>query len=165
MVGALVLLVSAMPALSGERLVKEQKIKAAYLFNFTKYIEWPDKDGSGQAARVAICINDFPPFLDFLTDLVTGRRVGRSQAAVEVYSLDQSSACDIIFSHHAFDPPPSEHNGALIVADSGSIDVPGAAIVFFVEENRVRFFFQQDNLVQLNVLVSSELRKLARSGA
>lgn len=149
-------------AVADYALSKEKKLKAAYLFNFTKYIEWPAKAGSDQPLVIDLCVDESPEFIGFLSELVLGRRVGPLEQSVVVHPLNMASNCDIIFSARRLGTVQPEFANVMIVADSKD-GVPGAAIYFFIEENRVRFSFRPETLEKLDVRVSSELLKLARS--
>ena len=52
-------------------LSKENKLKAAYLLNFTKFIEWPATSADEQSSTIRICVDSSSEFLEFLSPLVT----------------------------------------------------------------------------------------------
>ena len=61
----------------------EYKVKAAYLFNFAKYTEWPERAFSSPEAPIVIGILGSDPFGDLLESTISDRRVGTRNVVVK----------------------------------------------------------------------------------
>ena len=56
-------------------LSKEDKLKAAYLLNFTRFIEWPESDADEPQKTIRICVASSPKFLAFLNEMSKQNRL------------------------------------------------------------------------------------------
>src|SRR5579883_1484108 len=60
----------------------EYDVKAAFLLNFTKFIEWPESAFESASAPFRICIAGEDPFGDALDKMMQGESVGRHRLEV-----------------------------------------------------------------------------------
>src|SRR5512147_6415 len=58
----------------------EYSIKAAYLYNFSKYVDWPNTRASSPSARFSICVVGEDPFGGRLDQTVAGKTSGDGRA-------------------------------------------------------------------------------------
>lgn len=149
-------------AFAADQLSRESKLKATYLFNFTKFIEWQDPPSTETSAFIQVCVDAPRDFIEFLTELTAGRVVGVLRRSVNVVSLDSATDCDLIFVQQAEMMEDLIFPDAVIVADSCTSDCPQASIIFYIDTSRVRFEVNLEQIRSLNVFVSSDLLKLAR---
>lgn len=148
-----------------EKLSQQQKLKAAYLFNFTRFIEWHDEDFDLSKRAVNICMNQSRAFKDFLESIVKGRRVGYSKKPINIKKFakgDKNRNCHVSFIASAADAKAVANNKYLKVADNPDLKDLGAAINFYEKNARVRFEIYPSRLDQQGANLSSELLKLAR---
>jgi YfiR/HmsC-like len=76
----------------------EFQVKAAYLFNFLKFMEWPDDPGADPRAKWIIGFVGDTPVSDELERLVEGKSVlGRDLQVRKFQPADNLSACNILF--------------------------------------------------------------------
>ena len=159
---ALALVASTMPAQAGVSL--EYEIKAAYLYNFLNYIDWPDQSG-GTIVIGVVGENPFGPALAPLN----GRKVkGRTVAVREVSSAAEMRSCQIIF----ISPSEKQRFGAILdglknsriltVSEIDGFAERGGIINFISERNKVRFEINVEAARGKGLTISSELLKLAR---
>lgn len=74
----------------------EYRVKAAFLFNFAKFVEWPAQAFSGQSAPLTLCVLGVDPFGNLLDDTLKGRAVaGRAIAIRRIPELE--SGCHVLF--------------------------------------------------------------------
>jgi len=147
----------------------EYPVKFAFLYNFTKFIEWPPDSYRDAGSPLAICIVGRDPFSpDIESDLRT-RIVGRHP--VEVLDLkltDTLSAC-----HMVFIPVTEKDQAARIVRDlkgSATLTVGesegfaalGGVINLTVEGNKVHFEVNQLAAQRAHLKISSKLLSLAK---
>jgi len=150
----------ASPAVA--ELSKGDKLKAAYLLNFTRFIEWPNRGTLDNPAAIRVCVASSEDFLRFLVELVGDRRVGRLRHPVEVSSLDSGKNCDLIFLQAAYEEIPVNPLEAIVVSDSADQLLSVAAIAFYTEDRKLRFEVDLQKIKSLDITISSELLKLAR---
>ena len=159
----------------GEPLSREYKLKAAYLFNLTRFAEWPQRSFTDPQSPVQICVlvnndnaQDQPvsaePFLAFLTELVRGRRVGAKQRSIEVKQIAsgarQESACHLLYPL-CLDCNYQAPSYTLTVGDQGA-GYATPLITFYPDNNRIRLEVSVSRLRDSGIKISSELLKLAR---
>lgn len=87
-----------MPLSAGaDDLSREYRIKAAYLYNLTKFITWPDEKAWPADAPIALCVYGFNPFENYL-DKLSQRTAKNRQIAVR-YPAEPSELanCQIVF--------------------------------------------------------------------
>jgi hypothetical protein len=143
----------------------EYDVKAAFLLNFTKFVEWPDTARSADSP-FTLCILGDDPFGPTLDQMVAGERVNQRRLAVrKIRELPNS--CDMLFISK------SERVSAKVLADAGPGVLTvgetedflrnGGMIAFVVENRRVRFDIDQRTAVKAGLKISSKLLNVARS--
>jgi hypothetical protein len=160
---------NASPALSVNEENAEYPVKLAFLYNFSKFVEWPPNSYRDPGAPLSICIVGEDPFSPELEIELRTRKVGGHP--VEVRRLRQSdllSACHIIFI------PVTEKNQAdrivnglkgsstLIVGEIEGFALQGGIINFTVEDNRLHFEVNMLAAERAGLKISSKLLSLAR---
>jgi len=143
-------------------LTKENKLKAAYLLNFTKFIEWPITDSSIESQPLYICLEDLTPFDLFLKQLVSSRSTIPGKRSIKVVPLDEAESCDLTYLYSTASVISPATLASVTVADSQEVDHLQTAITFYLDQRKLRFEVNMATLKTLNVNVSSELLKLAR---
>lgn len=142
---------------------REYEIKAAYLYNFIKYVDWPiSKD------TVTIGVLGGNPFGAALAPLngkiVKGRRI----VVKEIASVRDTQNCQIIFVSSSekqrlqeiFENSKNGH--VLTVGEMQGFAQDGGIINFIEENNKVRFEINADAARRTGLSISSELLKLAK---
>jgi hypothetical protein len=149
-----------------QRSAAEEQVKAVFLFNFAKYVDWPDAPG-GTSASIRMCVPANPQFLKMLRTTVQGEVVnGRPLTAMELDGLDSARECDILYVGDASSPDAAAWSTAvrgrhtLTVGDGTLAD--GIVIAFVRDQNRVRFDINRGVAGLQNLAISSRLLGLAR---
>jgi len=166
---ALILIAS----LAGERARAQQpseyELKAAFLLNFAKFIDWPTESFSSPQAAFSICVLGKDPFGRSLDDLLPGRTiVGRPVMIVRLKDTLNARHCQIVFvstseSHDLAEILEGLHGAnALTVGESEHFAESGGAIQFTVEENHVRFLINPEAGERAGLKFSSKLLALAK---
>lgn len=92
------LLVAAPTAAAQEVQVPEYRVKAAFLFNFTKLVDWPTNAFATPHTPLTIGVLGKDPFGKTLDDVVADRKVnGRSIQIMRFNSVDDAKTCQILF--------------------------------------------------------------------
>ena len=166
-VGLLLLAQVLVPGGSAWASSVEHRVKAAFLYNFTKYIEWPAASGtSNQPFRIGILGQD--PISNEAEQLA-GKTVGRRRMIIQrfpVWNRD-AAACDILFISETHKNQVEEVirrvDGlpVLTVGDTPAYARRGVMINFFMVDNKVRFTINLDKAKAAGFSISSRLLKLA----
>jgi hypothetical protein len=144
---------------------KEQQLKAAFLYNFTKFIEWPARSFPDESSPIIIGLLDRNPFGDELDQVVKGRLVnGRAIVVRIVHTAEDAHAAHLLFV-------PEGEEGRLAVVPAGAALViigesrdataRGGVITFIHEGDKLRFEINIARAEQRGLRVSAQLQKLA----
>lgn len=144
----------------------EAEVKAVFLYNFAKYVDWPVA-AQGSSATIRMCVTANTPFLAVLREAVRDEIVnGRPLAAMGPDGLDAARACDILYVGNAATPDAAAWLNAvrgrqvLTVGDGTLVD--GLVIAFVKDQNRVRFDISREAALKRKLAISSRLLGLAR---
>lgn len=147
---------------------KEYQIKAGFLYNFTKFIEWPSDRFSEENAPIVIAVFGDNPFGNELNQLVQGRKVnGRAIVIQSTRSLDEVKHAHVVFIGEGEEKRlesqlESLHTaGVLTVGESKRLAALGGAIVFALVDDKVRFEINIASAERAGLKVSAQLQKLA----
>ncbi len=153
----------AAPA-SGDSL--EYTVKAAYLYKFAPFVQWPDTAFDGPAAPFTVCIAGPDPFGASLEQATAGQRLGARPVVVRrLARTDKLSGCQILYVK---DPQSggdslARARGApvLTVTDGSLSDSPAGVIAFLVVDAHVRFRIDEAAARQNGLAISSKLLSLS----
>lgn len=167
--GAGLLLIAALGAgsLRGE-VSKEYQLKAAFLYNFTKFVEWPAQRFNEAAAPIVIGVVGTNPFGDELEKIVRGRKVnGRDIVIAQFPSVEEAKVAHAVFvsageaKRSRKDLDALLRAGVLVVGDAAESAALGSVITFVMVEDKVRFEINLVSADQAGLTISSQLLKLA----
>lgn len=131
----------------------EYKVKAAFLLNFVKFVEWPTQSTD----KKELCVVGKNPFDDFLDDLLHSQPIGVS--ARYLGSMDEvPTSCIILYSQSGEFGQVKRDAAVLTVSDS---DSKTSGIVFKIVENKVRFKVASEVLAERGLRASSKLQALS----
>jgi hypothetical protein len=167
---ALLLMAGALSSLSwGQAQVSEQELKAALVFNFARYIEWPDRVFASRESPMVLCVIGHDRFGTSFTALEGRKLQGRSVKVRSGIAIEDSHACQVVFIAEASERQLQQilHSLAgqpvLTVSDiEGFID-SGGAIGIVPGEQRLQFEVNRDTLDRAQLKASAQLLKLARA--
>jgi hypothetical protein len=146
----------------------EYEVKAAFLLNFIKYVEWPAARAGTTNDDLVLCIAGENPFGEFL-NLLKDKNI-RGRKLVIRNTVDQSN---LVASHIIFIPASEEYRlTALMSAVEGLpiltvSEIPafaqrGGMINFITVDNKIRFEINLDAAQHVGIQIGSQLLKLAR---
>src|SRR5580658_1449232 len=91
-------LAALFPAMAGGQATDEYQVKAAFLFNFAKFVEWPPQTFKSPADSISICVLGPNPFGRSLDEAVDGKTIdGRKFLVRQVAEIEQAGGCHILF--------------------------------------------------------------------
>ncbi len=157
------LLTCAATAYNAE-IAKEYQIKAAFVYNFTKFVEWPSDQFGAPTEPIIIGILGKNPFGDSLEVAVRGRKVGgRDIVIIHVAPASRGTAVHVLFvpegEEVAFDPQLAP--GALTVGETERFNSRGGMITFISDAEKVRFMINLEHAERAELKLSAQLLKLA----
>jgi hypothetical protein len=141
----------------------EYRVKAAFIFNFVQYVEWPE-EALGEGA-LNICVAGHNPFGSALAETVQGETVHERPVVVRVI-LEPEPGCHVIFVANG--SATSAYLRAvrqlpvLTIGESADFMAQGGMIGFVLEGANVRFVIDQHAAERANLRISSRLLRLAR---
>lgn len=149
-------------ALQAQDVPAEYRVKAAYLYNFVKFVEWPLPESS---APLTICVAGRNPFGNLLENLVRGELVnGRRLNARVILEPDRDCAAVFVPEGAATSAYLRAARGQpiLTIGESGSFIAQGGMARFYIEGGNVRFEINPGAAEQAGLRISSRLLQLAR---
>ena len=149
---------------------REYEVKAAFIYNFTQFIEWPKDVFSGADAPFVIAVVGPDPFEGALGRIFTGKSVGSHPIVTKHFdSVDDLGPCQLLFVPTAEDASSraiTEKVGkapTLIVGESETLLSSGGAIRLYLEDDRMRFQINSEALDVARLKASAKLMQLART--
>jgi YfiR/HmsC-like len=149
---------------------KEYEVKAAFLYNFAKFVEWPPSSFPDDHAPLVIGVFGANPFGDELEEMVRGRKLGGRDIAVEyIDTAEQAKTVQVLFVSRDEDQRVDDLLQALascnvlVVGESDRFSAAKGMIRFFVEGDRVRFDIDVARADGVGLKISAQLQKLARA--
>ena len=143
-------------------------VKAAYLYNFGRFVEWPGKVEAGQGDSFKVCVLGQDPFGASLDATLAGETIaGKTVVAKRISSAQESGNCQILFLGVS---EASRLNKIIAALDQKSVltvsDMPqfvnsGGMIQFVLEGKNVRFEVNLTAAQRAGLTLSSELLKVA----
>ena len=156
--------VSFQQPFDSNQLVARQK--AVFLYNFTKYFEWPGKMKSGNFIIHVIGSN--PHINGELNKMASSKQVGNQKIEIKASNaIDGSIQPHIIFllneSSELLKDISSKFKGkgALIVTEKSGLAKSGSAINFVAVDSKLKFEYSKANAVKAGLKTSEELKSLA----
>jgi len=148
----------------------EYQVKAAFLYKFARFVEWPDSSFASPEAPLVIGILGDDPFGPMLDQAVAGKRVqGRQLQVLRFSHLDQAPPCHILFvgrlQQSGLSPvlDLAEGQPVLSVGEAEGFNRAGGIIRLLVEGQQVFFEINAGAAQRAGLKLSSQLLKLARN--
>lgn len=143
------------------------KIKAAFLYSFTRYFEWP----TSKNANFIIAIHgDNANLMTELNKMASTKTVGGRKLEIQnIKDVNAAGSPNILFilpdkSNILVDALVKfKGKGTLIITEKPGLAKVGAAINFIVEENKQKFELNKNSATKAGLKVSSSLESLAAS--
>ena len=164
---AVAFLLGLVPPAAAQQPSLEYDVKAAFILNFARYVEWPPPE---RQPPLRICVLERNPFGDRLTAVVAGERWEGGAIEVRVVpDVRRASECHLLYVPAA--AMPRFTAGASLVTSRPVLTVgeherfldQGGIMRLFLEDNRVRFSVNQTSAERAGLQISSRLLRLARA--
>ena len=159
-------LLARAPVCAAEPLpLAEHQIKALYLFNFTKYVEWP---AASNATPFTIGISAAPEVRNVLLEITRGKRIQGREIVVQTITTAQDiQACQLVFIGTTDKPriaallQRAQAAVVLTVGDAESFLALGGMVNFMRQENKLRIEIGLDAVQRTRLVMSAKLLAVA----
>lgn len=164
----LALMAASLQAGAEGTLVDGYQLKAVFLFNFAKFVEWPPQAFGDARDPFTICVAGDNSFGSSLDDEARGKTVAnRPILVLLVSSPAQARKCQILFVS------PSERKrergllealkgaSVLTVGDTDDFTANGGIVQFKMKDARIRIEIDTEAAERANLRISSRLLSLA----
>lgn len=148
----------------------EYQVKAAYIYNFGKFVRWQASAVANQGDSFTICVLGDDPFGSVLQSTLAGESIGGIPVTImRVPRPQDATGCRILFLNAAEDIHLRNILAALgkasvlTVSDMPDFSKRGGMIQFVMEGDRVRFEINRASAENARLILDSELLKVATS--
>ncbi len=144
----------------------EYQVKAAFLLNFTKFIEWPAHESGGADAPFTVCLLGDDTFAPILSQMMEGETVSGRKIVVQRDRREVPKGCQMLYVGRS-EKDLAEilgggERGVLTVGESESFLHAGGIIAFVMENRRVRFMVNLTAARNASLNISSRLLTVAK---
>jgi hypothetical protein len=157
------------PAASQTRQLTESEVKAGFVFNLTKFVDWPEGVLADVRDPIILCIVGGDPLGNVLNRVVYGQSVRGRTISVRRYEFGQDLRhCQVLFVSGSEQARVSQiveslrRASVLTVSDADRFAEAGGVVEFAVEGDRVRFIINRDAASQAKLQISAKLLTLGR---
>lgn len=147
---------------------KEYEVKAAFLFNFARFVEWPTNAFNSPQAPLVIGILGTDPFGAALNEIVRGEIVNGHPLIIQRYrNIEEVQTCHILFISSSEARRLEQifkslrGKNVLTVGESDGFAHSGGIIRFIADQNRIRFRVNLDAARAAELTISSKLLRAA----
>ena len=168
--GAPVLLLAlllAAPCAAAAQTAEEYAVKAAFLYNFAKFVDWPAA-AFPDPNLLKICVLGNDPFGGSLETVAGEQVAGHKLQVVRMDSTSKLAGCQILFISRSergrIEQILAAVKGSpvLTVGDTQKFADDGVIINFILEGSKVRFEINTESADRAGIRISSKLLQLAR---
>ena len=146
--------------------VIEPELKAVFIFNFLKFVHWPEEDS---AANYRILVWGDTEIFESLKEISEKKTInGKPMQVKEIHSLEEFQMCNILFVSdkklHDFEKiePAIRDQPILTVSDDTESSGLGVGLLLYQLDGRIRFEVDTAVFKANGLQVSSQLLKLAK---
>lgn len=148
--------------------VDELKLKSAFLYNFTKFVEWPTDRFANDADPIVIGVFADDATQAEIAATVLHRHVnGRAVEVLPIVTATDLQRAHILFVSRDEEPRylslrrHAQLDAVLTIGDHEDCRAHGGAICFTRQGDKLRFEINMDTAEHLRLRISSQLQKLA----
>lgn len=161
------LLVLIAPLAHCAEVSQEFQLKGAFLFNFARFISWPQATMQSDEEPIHFCVIGTNPFGSVLSKLENKKIQNHP---IKVFYLNGSSAaqkCHLAFYHSAASQQHAEisahfsHQYTLNISDDAGFIKRGGDIEFIREKNKIKFIINNSQLKKRGLRPRASLLELA----
>ncbi len=154
---------------ASESLQMESKLKAAFIYNFAKFVDWPasvSNDTAGQPFVIGVL--GYDPLVEDLMAIEGKAIKGRKLIVRQLSGIKEINNCQVVFISASEKDninsilAAAKNKGMLTVSDIGNFVEKGGIIGFVRVENKIRFDINLKIAEESSLKIRSDLLTLAR---
>jgi uncharacterized protein DUF4154 len=165
---AILCLLQGTPLHAQQTKAAEYAVKATYLYNFSRFVQWPADANAPKGESFPICVFGEDPFGPVLDSILAGESIkGRPVVVKRVLKLQDSMECRVLYISSSEDNRLKEilagldKTSVLTVSDIPQFSQRGGIIQFVNVANKVRFEVNLSSAQDAGLILSSDLLKVA----
>ena len=149
----------------------EYRVKAAFLYNFGRYVEWPKESFAHDSDPFVIGVCGTDPFGELLDAIALNKRIQERRIVVRRFSSpdDYRQPCQLLFVSRSLSNEQQKAllrktagNPVFVVGESPGLGERGAEANFITEGNRIRFELNAGNARQAQLCLDAKLLTLGK---
>lgn len=147
---------------------REYQIKAVFLFNFTRFVDWPQTAFQNQQAPLLICVLGEDPYGKNLDEVVEGETAhGHPLAVSRLGGVEEAAHCHILYVSGSEQPRFREIHAALngrpvlTVGDTPEFIGSGGIVRFETVAGKIRLSINLEAAKRAGLTFSSKLLRSA----
>ena len=148
--------------------MREYQLKAVFLYNFSKFTDWPEDAFTSPDAPIVIGVLGKDPFGHYLQEAVQGWKVGGRTLVVQNYRrIEDVKTVHILFISESESRRMPEilaqlrGRSILTVSDAENFAVNGGMVNFITLNNRIHLRINTDALKAARLTMSSKILRAA----
>ena len=152
---------------AGVDTILEYKVKAAFLYNFAKFVSWPAEKFASPQSPIEICVLEPDPFGAILDETVRGKSVDGHPLLVRRGSQVESlRECHLLYADESDSRRVEQIFGQLapnsvMTVHSGDRVLGSGVARFFLDERRIRFEINAASAERAGLQLSAKLQSVA----
>jgi len=152
-------------AFADAQAIDEYQVKAAFVYNFAKFVEWPPHTFKTGSDPISICVLGPNPFGRSLEEAVSDKSIeGRAFVVRQIPEIARADGCQILFvaAKQKKSTPDVALAGVLTVGESDGFAAGGGVIGFKLDGGKVRLEINIGAADQHKLRISSKLLSIAQ---
>ncbi len=158
------------PSIQAQSPADEYRVKAAFLYHFAQFVDWPPEVLGSDNRALTFCIVGQTASPGDLESMVEGKQIGPHPIKIiHLQDNENLRACHVLFLHTndkkriAFVLAALQNAPVLTVGESDNFVQLGGMIGFCVQDNKIRFDINLLSAQRAGLKISSRLLLLAKS--
>ncbi len=146
---------------------QKEKYESLFIYNFTKYIKWPDNYNEGRFVIGVLGNSDIYGSLESMASSKKKTGTGATLEVVKYGSVNEIGDCNILFvsentvSSLAAIETATSSKPILIITDTPGMATQGSIINFVEKDGKIKFELNQEKAASRQLVVSGSLTALA----
>ena len=156
-------------SVQAQELTSEYSIKAAFLFNFARFVEWPS-EMMARSSALNLCVFGHDPFHGELERVIREKTISnRPLVGRRISAPGDARACHIVFVSAADKAKVREvltavrDTSCLTVGEDAEFARSGGMITFVIEDDKIRFDINLGSAEAARLKISAKVLSVART--
>ena len=146
----------------------EYQIKAAFIYNFVKFVEWPARDSGQTKDPVVIGVLGDSPILEALQSIIIKKNQRGKIKVKQVQEPEDLKKSHVLFISRSDKTQLQStidalnQSNVLTISEVKKFAEMGGMINFFLEKEKIRFEINPEAAEKAELKISSKILRLAR---